>query len=160
MLDTLLKLQEFCERHSDSFPELKVTEEQWLDILHLAEALTPSKITTKMLQSEQLTLGDFYSQWVNCKLKTNKIVTPFAVALFEAMAEREKKLLSNDAFVSAILLDPRYSFSPSSFKNNIENDFKAFILYLIKVQCFANFRRGQARKKLLKAALDIRTKKR
>ena len=113
-----------------------------------------------MLQSEQLTLGDFYSQWVNCKLKTKKIGTPFAVALFEAMAEREKKLLSNDAFVSAILLDPRYLFSPSSFKNNIENDFKAFILYLIKVQCFANFRRGQARKKLLKAALDIPTKKR
>ena len=64
----------------------------------------------------------------NCKLKTKKIGTPFAVALFEAMAEREKKLLSNDAFVSAILLDPRYLFSQSSFKNKIENDFnKQFV---------------------------------
>jgi hypothetical protein len=110
MLDALLKLRDFCDRHSGSYAEFKVTEEEWSDISQLAEALTPAKITTKMLQSEQLTLGDFYSQWINCKLKTKKIDTPFAVALLDAMTEREKKLLSNDAFVSAILLDPRYEF--------------------------------------------------
>ncbi|EFX67601.1 hypothetical protein DAPPUDRAFT_330892 [Daphnia pulex] len=78
MLDALLKLRDFCDHHSGSYAELKLTEED--------------------------------CQWINCKLKTKKIGTPFAVALLDAMTEREKKLLSNDAFVFAILLDPRYNF--------------------------------------------------
>ena len=110
MLDALLKLRDFCDHHSGSYAELKLTEEDWSDILQLAEALTPSKIFTNMLQSVKLTLGDFYSQWINCKLKTKKIGTPFAVALLDAMTESEKKLLTNEAFVFAILLDPRYEF--------------------------------------------------
>jgi hypothetical protein len=51
MLDALLKLRDFCDHHSGSYAELKLTEEDWSDILQLAEALTPSKITTNMLQS-------------------------------------------------------------------------------------------------------------
>jgi hypothetical protein len=51
MLDALLKLRDFCDHHSGSYAELKLTEEDWSDILQLAEALTPSKIFTNMLQS-------------------------------------------------------------------------------------------------------------
>ncbi len=75
-------------------------------ILHLAEAFTPTKITTKVLQSE-LTLDDFYGEWLTCKFKTKKIGSAFASALFDSMVERNKKLLTGDIFLSAILLDPR-----------------------------------------------------
>lgn len=92
MLDRLLKLQQFCQNHSTEYPKLDLTEDEWLDILHLAEALrTPAKITTKVLQLEQLTLGDFYGEWLKFKFKTKKIGSAFATALYNAMVEREKK---------------------------------------------------------------------
>ncbi len=107
MLERLLKLQDFCERHKSTSPEFDLTEEEWLAITDLAEALTPAKVTTKILQREQLTLGDFFGEWIKCKLKTQKIGTQFAKSLYDAMVEREKNLLSSDIFVSAIFLDPR-----------------------------------------------------
>ncbi len=61
----------------------------------------------EVLQLEQLTLGDFYGEWLKCKFKTKKIGSAFASALYDAMVEREKKLLTSDVFLSAILLDPR-----------------------------------------------------
>ena len=56
MLERLLKLEDFCERRKEIFPELGLTEEEWLEIKDLAEAMTLAKMTTKILQCEQLTL--------------------------------------------------------------------------------------------------------
>lgn len=107
MLERLLKLKPFCERHSSNYPDLKLTEFEWAEIVDLTEALKPAKVLTKQLQAEQLVLGDFFGDWLNCKLKTTKINTDFAKNLVIAMTEREKRLLSDDVFISAIFLDPR-----------------------------------------------------
>lgn len=42
-----------------------------------------------------------------CKFDTRKIGTTFERTLVSALEKREKSLLNNDAFVAAILLDPR-----------------------------------------------------
>ncbi len=107
MLDGILKVQAFCERHSTSYPILKLTDDEWACITDLAEALTPARITTVTLQKEQLTLRDFYAAWLNCKLKTQTIGTDFAETLVDSLNQREKSLLSSDVFVAAIALDPR-----------------------------------------------------
>lgn len=108
MLEGVLTLRPFCDRHFAAYPELLLTEDEWSDIVELTEALSPAKITTKILQSEQLTLGDFYGSWLTCKLKTQKIGTRFATAVLDSMNQREKLILTSDGFVAAIVLDPRY----------------------------------------------------
>jgi hypothetical protein len=47
-------LQPFCENNATTFPELDLTEEEWSQIDQLIKELMPSKICTKVLQSEQL----------------------------------------------------------------------------------------------------------
>jgi hypothetical protein len=39
MLDALLKLRDFCDHHSGSYAELKLTEEDWSDILRSFDSL-------------------------------------------------------------------------------------------------------------------------
>ena len=107
MMERLLLLKAFCDRHSNQHPELSLTEDEWAEIVDLAEALKPAKITTKTLQFEQLTMGDFYGAWIKCKLQTQKIGTTFAKKIVAAMNSRERILTSNDAFISAIFLDRR-----------------------------------------------------
>ena len=108
MLICLRLLKEFCDNNCEAFPDLKLSKEQWSEINQLIAELMPSKKSTKMFQSEQLTLGDFYATWIRCKMETEAIGTPFALAIVNAMRTREKLLLTSDAFVAAICLDARY----------------------------------------------------
>lgn len=89
MLEGVLKAKTFCDRHSEAHPDLQLTEDEWTDIIDLTEALTPARITTNVLQAEQLTLGDFYGAWLTCKFKTKKL-EQFATSVVEAMDQREK----------------------------------------------------------------------
>ena len=108
LLICLKNYQQFCEDNAETFPKLELTEDDWEEINQLIEELMPSKICTKVLQSEQLTLGDFYAAWLKCKMDTEKIGSTFAMAIVNAMKNREKLLLKSDVFVSAICLDARY----------------------------------------------------
>ena len=78
LLICLNNYQQFCEDNAETFPEL------------------------------ELTLGDFYAAWLKCKMDTEKIGSTFAMAIVNAMKNREKLLLKSDVFVSAICLDARY----------------------------------------------------
>lgn len=80
----------------------------WIEINNILNTLKPSEEATARLQKEQLTVGDFYSIWMICKTKTQKINLSLAHDLVAAMTRREKSLLDNKAFLMGIFLDPRF----------------------------------------------------
>lgn len=63
---------------------------------------------TKVLQFEQLTIGDFHYKWTKCILETEKILVPLAQYICQAMKTRQKNLMQSPHFVSALYLDPRF----------------------------------------------------
>ena len=77
----------------------------------LVAVLEPSEIETKSLHYEQLTFGDFFGIWLNCKLKIAKLTStpsPLGQLLLSAMEKRETDLLKNDLFLASLYLNFRY----------------------------------------------------
>lgn len=110
MLENLLLLKDYCEELSvtkfQNFVTLRNAE--WSKISEICTALRPSKICTKKLQTEQLTLSEFFGVWFETKVATEAVQTPFATLILEQMIHREQKLINNDILLSAVYMDPRY----------------------------------------------------
>lgn len=110
MLEHLLLLKNYYEELAvtkfQNFVKLK--DNEWAKIKEICAALQPSKICTKKLQAEQLTLSDFFGISYETKMMTEAIRTPFATLISEQMISREQKLVNNDVLLSAVFLDPRY----------------------------------------------------
>jgi len=100
-----------------------LSESEWADIAHVCSSLKPARTTTKVLQGQQLPVGDFYGAWLECKLKTKAEANDLATGLVEAMDRREEKLLSTPAFAAALFLDPRYKvlLTPSMEQNAVKH---------------------------------------
>ncbi|XP_064462638.1 uncharacterized protein LOC135373352 [Ornithodoros turicata] len=106
MIRRLLELREFCDdllTQPNSF-----TSDHWTNAEGIIHALAPAEEATKRLQSEQLVMGDFLGVWLKCRMESAKMATPLATALASSMDKRQKTLLENDVFCSAVFLDPRY----------------------------------------------------
>ncbi|XP_020296931.1 zinc finger BED domain-containing protein DAYSLEEPER-like, partial [Pseudomyrmex gracilis] len=88
----------------------------WNFIEKFVMALKPLKQCTLELQKEQYVLENFYRDWLTCELELEDMIpsNPYAVSLRAAMEDRKKKLLSNNAFVAAFYIDPRFNFNGSS----------------------------------------------
>lgn len=111
MLDSLVKLKDFCIEFSSINPHAKalhLSSEEWKFIEEYLQSLMPSKIATLRLQEEQLALGSFFGIWLQCKLCTAAIKTTLATELVKAMEAREGHLMQNDALLASVFLDPRY----------------------------------------------------
>ncbi|CAL8358594.1 unnamed protein product [Merluccius merluccius] len=59
MLERLLELKTFCEDMAPTIPVLHLSDSEWEYVSNTVNALKPAKITTKCLQSDQLTAGEF-----------------------------------------------------------------------------------------------------
>ena len=111
MLNRVLLLKNFCLDMATSNSNLHLPATTWNAFSMLVPVLEPAKIATKSLQYEQLTFGDFFGIWLNCKLKIAKLTSassPLAQLLLSAMEKRETDLLKNDKFLASLYLDPRY----------------------------------------------------
>ncbi|XP_026744355.1 uncharacterized protein LOC113505749 [Trichoplusia ni] len=106
MLTRLLELRPMC---TDNY-ELYLSETTWNSIEDTIASLKPTKILTNKLQKEQLSMGDFYLDWINCKIELKAINTTLACELHRNMEIREKVLFISKAFVAAAYLDPRINF--------------------------------------------------
>jgi len=62
----------------------------------------------KKLQSEQLTLTDFYGAWLTCKIQTQSLNTNFSNNLAQCLIIREPLIMNNKVLLPAIYLDPRF----------------------------------------------------
>lgn len=102
MVESLIALKDICVQEC-----LQLQTVSWSDLEDFARSLMPVKILTKKLQQEQLTVGDFYLEWLLCQIKLTIVETELATYICQQMKEREKILIENDTFINAIFLDPR-----------------------------------------------------
>lgn len=65
MLERLIILKDCCE----GIPEIRnlVSDAFWSEMDDLIKCLKPVNVATLILQKQQLTIGDFYITWLNCK---------------------------------------------------------------------------------------------
>ncbi|XP_037811340.1 uncharacterized protein LOC119603395 [Lucilia sericata] len=103
------KIKQFCQEMSQKSDDFFISQEMWKSISDAVDTLRPANIATKTLQMEQLTFGDAYAAWCNCKLQLQKIKTNFSNNLIEHMKNKENILFENDAFIGAIFMDPRWN---------------------------------------------------
>ncbi|XP_064472544.1 uncharacterized protein LOC135387057 [Ornithodoros turicata] len=108
MLRRLTELRGFCDDMFGTDNELRLQDDEWKAVDDAIEALAPAEEATKRLQTEQLTLGDFYSLWIACRERTAKLTSALASSLAASMRSRETRLFEGELFCSAIFLDVRY----------------------------------------------------
>ncbi|KAF0751313.1 zinc finger BED domain-containing protein RICESLEEPER 1-like isoform X2, partial [Aphis craccivora] len=100
----------FCELTANDhcIPELELNNDDWELIKSLVLTLEPVQIGSKILQKADLTIGDFYGCWWKVRNGLSKVNTELSKAIQASMIKRQKTLMFNDIFVSAIYMDPRF----------------------------------------------------
>lgn len=114
MILSLSKLREFV---NNGDIQSRVPNIDWNFIAEFIEAFQPLSECTKKFQSEQYIIGDFYRDWLCCEIELEELIekNAYAPMLSEALKQRKESLLSDDIFISAIYLDPRFNFLNSPF---------------------------------------------
>ncbi|CAH1733108.1 unnamed protein product [Aphis gossypii] len=73
MLESLLRCQNFCQVFGRHQTRLNVDSDFWTSLNDLKNALGPAKITSCVLQAQQLYPGDCLLYWKKCIIHTRKI---------------------------------------------------------------------------------------
>lgn len=111
MINSILSQKECIENLDDAIS----IDIDWNFMENFISAFKPLADCTLKLQCEQYILGDFYRDWFSCELDLQDIaeMNCYASRLYQAMISRKQKLFENDAFVTALYLDPRFNFEAS-----------------------------------------------
>lgn len=112
MLERLQYLKHFIKNMSENDKKLKqisLNNFEWQQIESISKALLPAKLCSKKLQSEQLTITDFFGAWISCKIQTEVLNSSFSAKLVQMMVKREKNIMSNPVLLAAIFLDSRFN---------------------------------------------------
>ena len=137
MLESLLSCQQFCQVFINHQMTLNVDSDFWTTINDLKIALGPAKITSYLLQDEQLYSGDCLLEWKKCIINIRKISNYYNIinsiyciklsiifilhincilyfldsfisnTIVEAMQRREITLFNCNSFKFGIFLDGR-----------------------------------------------------
>lgn len=105
----MLELRSFVETLALTNNNFKLTEEQWNELEQIRDVFKDCYIFTKRVQSNQMTVSDFYGEWVDLKFKLKKMNSIELVdQLVYYMEQREAKFMESPVAVSALFLDTRY----------------------------------------------------
>ncbi|CAK1591073.1 unnamed protein product [Parnassius mnemosyne] len=115
MVESILNLKDICATSE----LLYLPDETWNDLDLFLKSMLPGKKLTKILQKEQLTMGDFYIEWMKCQFELQKINTLLARQIICHMKHRQDVLFDNNAFLSAIYLDPRVNSTLTNEQQSI-----------------------------------------
>lgn len=110
MMLRLIDLKEFCNNNKSDDTELYMKDDDWRLVSEFINVFKPLKVTTLLLQENQMVFGDFYKLWLQLKVDITKMASPLAEKILEIIKKREVVLLSNNVLLSAIYLDPRFNF--------------------------------------------------
>lgn len=106
-----------------------LSDEEWTDVDEIINILKPFYIATMKLQSENITLSDFFGIWISLKIQTiilgknNSSFQTLISEILDKMKFYQESLLANPVILSAIYLDPRYQtiLKPEQKKVAIEH---------------------------------------
>lgn len=111
LLTILLMLKNFLNNESDKKSETNYFYLQpvyYKKAYEMKNGLDIILQTVKTFQTQDLTISDFYGEWLRCKLNISKFGTEFGVKLNEQFNKYEKEFLVITHISAAIYLDPRY----------------------------------------------------
>nr|XP_029715032.1 uncharacterized protein LOC115258770 [Aedes albopictus] len=108
--------RDFFEKLAEDFPELGLTNDNWIFIEHYVQAFKPLYVCTKKLQEKHVSLPDFYLYWLKAISELSNFPSnPFAPQLIKSLTRRLEALKTSRAFQMALYLDPRFNFLNSKF---------------------------------------------
>ena len=87
--------------------DLNIPQAEWDKMEKFIEAFKPLVALSVCVEELQLTVGDFYKDWLKCKMETQKLDSEFARNIAGHMIKFEEKMIKNRAFLTAVYLDPR-----------------------------------------------------
>ncbi|XP_055307721.1 uncharacterized protein LOC129571873 [Sitodiplosis mosellana] len=109
MVKRCLELREFVDMMAVTDKTFKITDAEWLDLEELRDVLHDCAEFTKTIQGVQITLSDFYAEWVQLKLKLQpKQRIKFVDNLIKHMGKRGNDLLTDPLVLASLFLDMRY----------------------------------------------------
>ncbi|XP_077547934.1 E3 SUMO-protein ligase ZBED1-like [Haemaphysalis longicornis] len=108
MLTRFVEVKDFAKDFLSREQTASWTDSMWAKVEGLIQSLQPAQGATKVLQTEQLTIGDFYGAWMTGSMKTSATPPPLAQALVQSMKKRERNLCSTNIFCAALYMDHRY----------------------------------------------------
>lgn len=104
-----LELKEFIEMMAVTDKTFKMNDSEWSDLDELHDVLHDCAEFTKTIQGVQISLSDFYAEWIELKLKLqSKQQITFVANLIKYMDKRGDDLLGDPIVLSALWLDMRY----------------------------------------------------
>lgn len=104
-----MELKFFVDTMAITDQLFKIDEHEWQKIDNLCVTMKCCYCFTKKTQAEQMTMSDFYVEWVAIKLSLDKRVEcDFATKLGQCMIDREKDLFQNQTLLAALFLDARF----------------------------------------------------
>lgn len=106
----MIFLKDFCIAHAAN-KEIKkrmLTVDDWERIQQLLSVLQLFNKYVKILQSENVTLSDFFGFWTSLRIKLSKNDDELSQNLLFQMNEYHERLIKNPTLAAAVFLDPRY----------------------------------------------------
>lgn len=125
-MERLLTLKEFCEALTSDrqLAEFLLNEIEWKDVEQLIATLAPFNKYSKKLQSESVTLSDFFGFWTSLRIKMSKKNDELSISLLDQMNVYQERLINNPVIAAAVYLDPRY-------QRALKNDREVAVNFLI-----------------------------
>ena len=110
MFESMLHVRDLLDQIALANESLLLSNEDWVAAHDLTECLKPVYEATMAFHFRKLTAGEFFGQWLKCKIQLQRsgATSSLSMAMLHAMESRETSLLSNAAFVAAVYVDPRY----------------------------------------------------
>lgn len=108
MLQMLLKCKDFIFLLTENSGNYCFLEEKWEKLSLMVHTLRPLHEASVKLRSQQITFGDFYGIWIECKIKVRNLKNSFAFTLCKKFSDTEKSLMERESLLGAVYLDPRY----------------------------------------------------
>lgn len=99
-----MKLKQFCDNNLAE----TLTEIEWNAVKDIITTLEPFNKYSKKLQSETVTLSDFFGYWTLLRIKVSKSDNQLSRQLLTQMNRYNDMLIENPAVIGAVFLDPRY----------------------------------------------------
>lgn len=94
----------FCDENSCG----TLTEIEWNEVKNTITTLEPFNKYSKKLQSETVTMSDFFGFWTLLRIKVSKSTDQFSEQLLTQMNKYHEMLMDNPIIIAAVYLDPRY----------------------------------------------------
>ncbi|CAG9812059.1 unnamed protein product [Chironomus riparius] len=93
---------------------LRLSDHAWEFMDEYLQVFTPVQLAVKDFQRADITISDFYISWLKMELNIRSVPDgneQLKTKLLEALKQHKQKFFESDAFVAALLLDPRINWS-------------------------------------------------